>query len=181
MVVAQLPFDKAKELGKGLASRIAEDGISHDVFHDWVGDDADRESFLAHSVWGMIRWDKALGRPDGTLASGFAVTHKARRVSVVVTANGADVSHAWIAQDDVVLYDLPDDGDTHRVGFSCRDDDHPPYTGDNLLTAAFAPNHRWISKSVSVHNLPLHLWIEPWGWDWQARHAPVILDAFVVK
>ena len=57
-------------------------------------------------------------------------------------------------QGDVALYDLPDDGDSHRVGFSCRDDDHPPYTGENRVSASFTADHSWTSNLVSVHGPP---------------------------
>ena len=181
-MAATLPFDKAKQLADSLATRIVDDGIDHDVFSDWAGDDSGREGFLAYSVWGTIRWDRSLGRPAGaSMASGFVVTHDAYWKTFLLTANGILEKAAWFAQGDVALYDLPDDGDSHRVGFSCRDDDHPPYTGENRVSASFTADHSWTSKLVSVHGLPLPRWIEPSGQAWTATHAPVILPEFVVK
>jgi hypothetical protein len=75
---------------------------------------AERDVSLLPRVWGHIRWKKSLGRPSGTLASGFHVYEMNRGIKV----KDFDSPSRWTplpGDMTLLLWDGPDDETYHRV------------------------------------------------------------------
>jgi hypothetical protein len=72
--------------------------------------------------FGVIRWNSELGRPAGpTLASGFEIRFEEYVVLLLMGGNGLLIEKGvWLSPVPVTSYDLPDEGDDHRVGFQLR-------------------------------------------------------------
>jgi hypothetical protein len=188
LVTEMLSIERARELAAGLSGVLSGE-LSLKLLHDWIGGDADRGLFLAGMVWGTIRWNKLLGRPDGpTLASGFEIKHYAYREGFVGTATGIQEWDAWVDEQDVASYDLPEtDPNYFRVGFACPGQGfagagNSAFTGDNRVTVQFASDRRWIlSVETSVQGVPVQPTIHPPEVGFKFDKGPIVLDEFVVE
>lgn len=90
---------------------------------EWIsGAIDDRTKFMTDTVWGTIRWEKSVGRSLGpTLASGFRVEHWYLEMNWAVRADGTPKSLSkWVQAAGPSVWDMPDDGDHHQVGYMCR-------------------------------------------------------------
>jgi hypothetical protein len=113
-VPKELSIDQMKALGADLGERLSA-GMSLGQLTDWMGGDAARHMYLAGMAFGTIRWNKIKGRPkDADLASGFVIHHWAVRVHrFPIPERKPELVP------DTATYDLPDEGDDHRVGLTC--------------------------------------------------------------
>jgi hypothetical protein len=62
------------------------------TFGKWAAHSTERAKLLRNAFLGFIRWPKSVGRPTGSLASGFAFTLKNHFVIPIVGAGGEDMS-----------------------------------------------------------------------------------------
>ena len=89
----------------------------------WTAKAADlRAPLLKDTIWGTIRWKKSIGRSLGpTLASGFQVEHWYLAMNWGERGDGSvkDLSKWVQSAEPPSLWDLPDDGDYHQVGYLC--------------------------------------------------------------
>jgi hypothetical protein len=80
-----------------------------------------RTSLFGTSVWGTIRWDRALGRPSTPrLADAFSFDHWYLWVEVIDTGGQPIVKESWIKQPAPRVWDGPHDDESYRVGFMMR-------------------------------------------------------------
>ena len=82
----------------------------------------DRTKFMTDTVWGIIRWEKSVGRSLGpTLASGFRIEHWYLEMNWAVRADGTpkDLSK-WVRGAEPSAWDMPDDAGHHQVGYMFR-------------------------------------------------------------
>jgi hypothetical protein len=109
----EVSFEKQKALGADLQATFGAGGPI-DRVTDWAGSDPGRQEFVDATVFATIRWNRVRGRPkDGPLASGFRVLHNAERWDMWT------VERSWDYLNDVSTFDLPEEGDHHRVGLAC--------------------------------------------------------------
>jgi len=115
---------------------------SMDTLSTWVAAGTDRISFLTNTIWGNVRWPKAIGRSLGpTLASGFTVEHWYNKIDAVVIAPGVIEDRSkWIRVDPPSVWDVPQDGDEYRVSFMCYASALP-----NAIRVQFAEHQAWDS------------------------------------
>lgn len=183
-VPGAISFDKAKALGADLGETLAHaDAIRSDVFEHWIGDDAERKSFLDGTVWGTIRWATVLGRPDGDLSSAFDVVHSAYWETFVVTANGVLEYKTWMVLQDVVLFDRAAPGpNEYAVGYSFRAQALAlPFTGDNRVEVRFGRQGPWPTPLETPSGKPAHLTIRPYMQSFNFSGGVVVLDDVVVE
>jgi hypothetical protein len=126
-------------------SELAND-LSSDTVHDWVSGDSERARVLSGTVWGVVRWEKSLGRPEGSaLAGGFSIKHFHWFETFVVLAGGAILEkQGWLPVDDVSSWDLSEESQHYRIGFMCRSFGLFP----NKISVDFALNHGWIPEDI---------------------------------
>jgi hypothetical protein len=167
-----------------LGRRLSE-GLSSDLLNQWIGDDAERQSYLAGSVFGTIRWNKVRGRPKAApLASGFEIHHQAWWFRTFAVPGYPTFEQKWRDIVDVFTYDLPDEGDDHRVGFTCTAVPQRlalGYTGDNRVSAYPVSGQAWESVELTPQGYPAPGLTAGVGWG-QGFKAPtgfLVLGDFV--
>ena len=173
-MAARLSFDKTRQLGQSFNAAIEGRHINRDVLTGWAGSDHDRQTFLRGTVWGQIRWQAGLGRPNGpNLHTGFRAAHRAWDPEYVFSPGGTFDKGHWEPQADVSLYDAPDEQDEHVVGFVCRS----VMMGKNTVAVTFTPGHHWttVNRPLAA-GLPLALSIQPAGRDWDPIEEWVFLE-----
>jgi hypothetical protein len=73
-------------------------------------------SLYDETVWGVIRWQRAIGRPaTPTLADGFGIRHEFC-LCIEDTVTGRTLGD-WVAAGEPRVWDGPDDPETHAVSF----------------------------------------------------------------
>ena len=90
-------------------------------------------SLYDETVWGVIRWRRALGKPaTPTMAEGFAILHQYDfSLDVGGTSESGHTIGGWVQAGDASLWDGPDDAETHAVSFKlqgitgCEESHHP--------------------------------------------------------
>jgi hypothetical protein len=169
----QLSPDRAVEASRHFHGAFTDGDIDAAKLHRWVHEDpnraADRLAFLAGTAWGQIRWDKALGHPDSLQRhAAFVVVHSAYVAEIDSGPAGEVKTYQWVSQADVILFDAPDDGDDHVVGFWCRS----VPAASNKVNITFAVGPRWISVNQSLPGEPLAPSIQPDEVSWVPSEDP---------
>jgi hypothetical protein len=69
------------------------------------------------TVWGVIRWNRAVGRPaTPTLAAGFGIVHQYSLTFEVPPGSGHVIGD-WVSAGKPQVWDGPDDEESHAVSF----------------------------------------------------------------
>jgi hypothetical protein len=75
---------------------------------------------LRGSIWGTITWNRSLGRPAAvTPAAGIVIVHTYTKSTLHMGPEGSVAFTDELDGNPATTWDLPDDGDTMRVAFSC--------------------------------------------------------------
>ncbi|HET6891964.1 MAG TPA: hypothetical protein VFH31_12740 [Pyrinomonadaceae bacterium] len=92
--------------------------------HAWVdgGVGDARRSVFETTVWGTIRWDRALGHPSNVrhLSDAFSFNHWYLWINVIDTEAEPIVTEKWLELTDVRAWDGPHDEQSYRVSFMMR-------------------------------------------------------------
>ncbi len=74
------------------------------------------------TVWGVIRWRRALGRPaTPTMAAGFAILHQYDfSLEVGPDPESRRTIGSWVPGSQAYFWDGPDDAETHAVSFKLQ-------------------------------------------------------------
>lgn len=94
------------------------DPIVHPLLSDWVSASDNRRALLAGSVWGGIRWPKALGRPKTpSITDGFNIVHEFKKINFIDQGGGhyKDISR-FVRQPAPSVWDASS-GSEYRVAF----------------------------------------------------------------
>jgi len=95
-------------------------------------------SLYRETAWGVIRWDRALGRPGTvSLASGFSIVHQ-YDLSFDDTLTGRRFGD-WIDAGQPQVWDGPDDTETHAVSFML----HGVAQWTNRVVVGLVPGVSW--------------------------------------
>ena len=96
-----------------LAAPMTKDRLDH-----WVGELRVRADILADTVWGTIRWSKALGRPySATLAGAFKIEHTHVQFVKEFVQGGARYIELTVPHAEPSKWDGPEDDEYFRVSF----------------------------------------------------------------
>jgi hypothetical protein len=106
--------------------------ITEKRFNDWIDDirvrtGTDFSTIFSNTIWGTIRWKKAIGRPLApTLASAFVIEHIHWDTVMDVTPDGR-VKYVDILapHKEPSKWDGPDDADYYRVSFMTETPQRP--------------------------------------------------------
>jgi hypothetical protein len=151
-----------------LKSPITAAGLDH-----WVKDGVIRADILSNTVWGMIRWRKALGRPNTvTLASAFVIERTCWQTELVFEKGALREKTFLVPLREPSKWDGPDDEDYYRVSFMA---DTPQLT--TRVRVDFAPLTAW---EHGIQMIAGFRDIEPSGAGFVKGSQRVVLDPFEV-
>ena len=135
------------------------DPVTPTLLSDWVSGSSNRTALLLGSVWGGIRWPKAMGRPaTASIADGFSVVHEFQPDKRVDLGGHSENLAPFVVQPAPSVWDASSSSD-YRVGFFF-------YAGDlkgvnaNRLTVRLASVTWQLGALVSPGTLRLN----PYGY-----------------
>jgi hypothetical protein len=95
------------------------DPITPHTLSEWVSGSDNRTALLQATVWGGIRWPKALGRPQPpSITGGFTITHEFNKQTSVDLGGGViRTTDNWVAAPAPSVWDATASQSHHRVAF----------------------------------------------------------------
>lgn len=103
------------------------------------------------------------------------------RLFAVALPGGLYYDKKWESISDVIAFDLPDEGDDHRVGFSCWGVAGPSggWTGDNVALVQRAFSQPWESVETGVGGGPTPGVTGSFATPFRASEGVIVLAEFI--
>jgi hypothetical protein len=151
--------------------------ITPERLADWVKVSDDRGAFLTGSVWGGIRWPKAIGRPRTPgITGGFDIVHQLKDVKYVDGGSGdySDIG-AWAVRPAPSVWDATIDDGHYRVAFQF-------FAGLGIFPNRLTVTLTDVAWDIGIFAGPGYLRLDPVRYsDFLDQGKPIVIPDFEVQ